>query len=133
MRISQLAAKTAVDAETIRYYERCGLLPMPARQANGYRTYGRADIKKLTFIRHCRVLDMPLRNIKRLIEVGADRDTDCMEITRFVEEHLGCVRAKLKTLRAVEKELLRLKKQCGAGYTMNRCGILKALSSVNGT
>ena len=60
MQIKDLAAATGVDADTIRFYEKQGLLPAPARLGNGYRNYGAAHLERLSFIRHCRALDMPL-------------------------------------------------------------------------
>ena len=60
MKISELSRATGVDVDTIRYYEKSGLLPPPARQANGYRHYGDAHLERLAFVRHCRALDMPL-------------------------------------------------------------------------
>ena len=66
MKISELGRATGVDAETIRYYEKEGLLPPPAREANGYRSYGQAHLERLAFIRHCRALDIPLAEIQRL-------------------------------------------------------------------
>ena len=67
MQIKALSAATGVDVETIRYYERQGLLPAPARQANGYRDYGQPQLERLAFIRHCRALDMPLAAVRQLL------------------------------------------------------------------
>ena len=72
MKIGALARATGVDIETIRYYERIGLLPAPERQPNGYRAYGHNHLERLSFIRHCRALDMPLSDIRLLLDFMAD-------------------------------------------------------------
>ena len=66
-RIGELARATGIDVETIRYYEKSGLLLPPARQSNGYRAYGATHLAQLSFIRHCRALDMPLADVRTLI------------------------------------------------------------------
>ena len=68
MRIGELSAATGVDVETIRYYEREKLFAAPVRQANGYRAYGTIHLERLSFIRHCRALEIPLADIRRLLE-----------------------------------------------------------------
>ena len=67
MKIGELSQATGVDVETIRYYEKSGLLPAPARQANGYREYGTSHLERLAFVRHCRALDLPLAEVQRLL------------------------------------------------------------------
>ena len=74
MRIGELGQAMGVDIETIRYYEKAGLLAPPARTANGYRAYSPAHVERLAFIRHCRALDMPLAGIKRLLNFVAHPD-----------------------------------------------------------
>src|SRR5574337_680669 len=77
MRIAELGRATGVDIETIRYYEKAGLLPTPARTANGYRDYGPTHLERLAFVRHCRALDMPLAEVKRLLDFIAHPASDC--------------------------------------------------------
>ncbi len=127
MRIGELAAATGVDAETIRYYERERLLDAPARQANGYRNYGRQQLERLAFIRHCRVLDIPLADIRRLINFLDRPGEDCSDIDRLIEAQLFRVRARLQSMRALEKQLTELRKSCGAPHTTTECGILHEL------
>ena len=67
MQIKELSRATGVDVETIRFYEKQGLLPTPARRENGYRVYEAVHLERLAFIRHCRALDMPLLDVKRLL------------------------------------------------------------------
>ena len=127
MRISELGQATGVDIETIRFYEKQGLLPVPARAANGYREYGSAHLERLAFIRHCRALDMSLAEIKRLLDFLAHPEADCGDINRLIDEQLARVRARLKSMRALEKQLAALRARCEAGHMAAECGILHEL------
>jgi len=127
MRIGELAQATGVDVETVRYYERKGLLPPPARQANGYRSYGPAQVERLALIRHCRALDMPLAAIRRLLDFVAHPEAACGDIDRLIDAQLARVRVRLESLRALEKQLAALRAQCAAGHTAGECGILQEL------
>ena len=118
---------TGVDVETIRYYERAGLLPPPARQANGYRSYGDSHLQRLAFVRHCRALDMPLAEVKRLLDfVGGARD-ERGDIDALIHGQLLRVRARLKSLRALERQLAALRASCDADHATHDCGILNEL------
>lgn len=127
MRIGELGRTTGVDIDTIRYYEKQGLLPLPERMPNGYRAYGAAHLERLAFIRHCRALDMPLAEIKRLLDFVAHPEADCGDINRLIDEQLKRVRARLESMRALEKQLAALRARCEAGHTAADCGILHEL------
>ena len=127
MKIGALARATGVDIETIRYYERVGLLPAPKRQPNGYRAYGQNHLERLAFIRHCRALDMPLADIRLLLDFIADPSGDCSDVNRAVDAQLDRVRARLKSLRALEKQLTALRGQCSRARSRRECGILHEL------
>lgn len=127
MRIGELGQATGVDAETIRYYEKEGLLPPPARERNGYRSYGAKHLERLAFIRHCRALDMPLADVRRLLDFVVHPDADCGQINRAIDEQLARVRARLRSFRALEKQLVQLRKQCDVDHSASECGILHEL------
>lgn len=127
MRIGELAQATGVDIETIRYYEKAGLLPPPARTPNGYRAYRPAHLERLAFIRHCRALDVPLAEVRRLLDFVAHPKADCADINRLIDGQLGRVRARLKSMRALEKQLAALRAQCQTGHSAVECGILHEL------
>jgi DNA-binding transcriptional MerR regulator len=127
MKISDLSRATGVDVETIRYYEKAGLLPAPAREANGYRSYGGTHLERLAFVRHCRALDMPLADVKRLLDfVGGVRD-ERGDIDALIAAQLLRVRARLKSLRAMERQLTALQGSCDADHATHECGILHEL------
>lgn len=125
MRIGELAKATGIDVETLRYYERIGLLHPPARQVNGYRTYDQDAVERANFIRHCRALDMGLNDINRLLGLASKPEADCSGVNRLLDEHLARVCAKLKSLRVLEKQLAGLRNQCDIGQKVADCGILR--------
>lgn len=127
MRIGELAAATGVDPETIRYYEREKLLVSPQRQPNGYRIYGKQQLERLAFIRHCRALDIPLADIRQLIDFLDQPGGDCGDIDRLIEAQLARVRARLQSMRALERQLTELRKRCDSRHAMTDCGILHEL------
>ena len=127
MKISDLSRATGVDVDTIRYYEKAGLLPVPAREANGYRSYADLHLERLAFVRHCRALDIPLADVKRLLDfVGGARD-DRGDIDALIQAQLLRVRARLKSLRALERQLAALRDSCDADHATHECGILHEL------
>jgi len=127
MQIKALSAATGVDAETIRYYEKEGLLPTPARQANGYRDYSNAHLERLAFIRHCRALDIPLADVRQLLAALDAPGAECGDVNALIDQHLARVRARLASLRALENQLRRLRTACNGQPGEAGCGILHEL------
>lgn len=127
MRIGELAESTGVGVETVRYYEKLGLLPPPAREGNGYRSYSKTHLERLAFIRHCRALDMPLADVTRLLNFVEQPASDCGDINVLVDEQLARVRARLESMRALEKQLSALRRQCSEPHSTQECGILHDL------
>ncbi len=132
MRIGELSKAAGVDVETIRYYERIGLMPAPARGANGYRAYTRKQLTQLAFIRHCRALDIALVDIRRLLTFADAPEEDCGDIDLLIDEQLERVRARLDSLRGLERELQRLRGCCSGNHSAGDCGILQELAHPNG-
>jgi Cd(II)/Pb(II)-responsive transcriptional regulator len=130
MQIKELARATGVDVETIRFYEKEGLLPEPPRLDNGYRNYAQPQLERLSFIRHCRALDMPLADVKRLLRFVDDPQGHCLNVDALVDDQLSRVRARLKSMRALEKQLLQLRSRCNGEHgDAGPCGILDELVS----
>ncbi len=126
LRIGELARATGVDVETIRYYEKAGLLPPPARQSNGYRAYTPAHLERLSFIRHGRALDISLADIQRLLEFVNSPAAACADINALIDAQLARVQARMQSMQALEKQLLALRQRCADGHT-GECGILHEL------
>jgi DNA-binding transcriptional MerR regulator len=127
MRIGELAASAGVDVQTVRYYEREGLVEPPARTPSGYRIYGPAHLERLLFVRHCRSLDMALSDIKRLLDLSRDKAVPCEEVNGLVGAHLERVRAKRAALDDLERKLTILDAHCASGHRIADCGILQEL------
>lgn len=127
MKISEVAKLTNTPVETVRYYEREALIPAPQRQDNGYRAYGQLHLERLAFIRHCRALDMPLAEIRLLVDFINYPRRDCQDVDALVEEQLKRVKARLKSMRALEKQLVALRAQCDSHHPTEQCGILHEL------
>ena len=128
MKIGELATSTNTQVETIRYYEREGLLPKTARSGSNYRIYGDAHIERLTFIRHCRRLDMTLAEIRTLLRFKDVPTENCGEVNALLDEHIGHVAARIRELRALEKQLKGLRERCRHEQAAIHCGILNELS-----
>ena len=127
MRIKELSAATGVEVETIRFYEKKGLLAEPVRTANSYRDYDASHLERLAFVRHCRALDMPLAEVKRLLDAVHTPPGDYADVDRLVDAQLARVRARLKSMRALEKQLVQLRAQCNGEQAAGQCGILHEL------
>ncbi|WP_371816397.1 Cd(II)/Pb(II)-responsive transcriptional regulator [Roseateles sp. DAIF2] len=128
MRIGALSQATGVDIETIRFYEKSGLLPAPARSDNGYRAYTQQHLERLAFIRHCRALDMSLADVALLLESLQTTDAARLaEVDALVAAQLAKVRARLASMQALEKQLVALRERCDADHAHHGCGILQEL------
>ena len=127
MRIGELGKATGVDVETIRYYEKAGLLAEPERLANGYRSYNNAHLERLAFIRHCRALDIPLADITRLVGFMQHPNDDCAGINSLIDQQISKVRARLASMQALENQLTILRARCDASHFGLECGILHEL------
>jgi Cd(II)/Pb(II)-responsive transcriptional regulator len=128
LRIGQLAKRAGCLVETIRFYERGGLMPPPARSAGNFRLYGAAHVERLLFIRHCRSLDMTLDEIGTLLRFRDQPEADCGEVNALLDEHIGHVAARIRELRMLEKQLKELRLHCGQSHPTKDCGILNELS-----
>lgn len=128
MKISELAQATATPVETIRFYEREGLLPQPQRAGNNYRVYGPEHVERLAFVRHCRNLDMTLDEIRVLLRYKDAPQDNCGEVNALLDEHIGHVARRIRELRTLEKSLKELRRQCSQGQPARDCGILNELT-----
>lgn len=129
--IGRLAELTQSNVPTIRYYEEIGLLPKAVRRMGGHRTYGTADLQRMTFIRRCREFGFPIEQVRALVALTERPDRDCVEARDVAQQHLDAVRAKLRELRALEKSLKSFVASCDAecaGGSAADCVILDELN-----
>ncbi len=124
--IGELAKATDTKVETVRYYERIGLLPKPGRTSGNYRAYGGAELGRLSFIRRARDLGFPIEQIRALLDLSDDRSRDCATIDEIATAHLREVDRKIADLAALRRELSALVSSC-AGGTVAKCRIIDAL------
>ncbi|MBL4611943.1 MULTISPECIES: Cd(II)/Pb(II)-responsive transcriptional regulator [Halopseudomonas] len=127
MRIGQLAHQAGVDIQTIRFYERRGLLPPPNRQDNGYRIYKAHHADKLLFIRRCRSFGMSLEEIGVLQSYQEQPQQPCVAVNELLDRHITQVRAQIASLQALENQLVTLRGCCDNGRQSLDCGILSGL------
>lgn len=127
-KIGELADRTSCQVETIRYYERIGMLAPPTRSSNNYRTYGDAHVERLLFIRHCRALDMTLDEVRVLLKFRDRPEEDCDGVNVLLDTHIGHVLERIASLSALEVQLRELRSRCSAADASRACGILHALS-----
>ncbi len=128
MRIGELARLSDCDVETIRFYEREGLLAAPAREANGYRSYTEAHLVQLNFIRHCRSLGIGLPEVRILRSFQARPELACEEINQLIDQQIGRIHQQVETLRLLERQLHALRDTCRATQRASECGILRNLA-----
>ncbi|HVK93518.1 MAG TPA: Cd(II)/Pb(II)-responsive transcriptional regulator [Noviherbaspirillum sp.] len=129
LRIGELAERTDCQVETIRYYEKEGLLPVPARSEGNYRLYSDVHVDRLMFIRHCRSLDMALDEIRRLLQFRDAPEQNCGEVNVLLDEHIGHVAARIAELKRLEKQLKMLRRLCDQAQEAKNCRILNELST----
>ena len=106
--ISKLSTKTGVQRETIRYYERIGLIPKPGRQANGYRLYGEADLERLNFIRSARALDFTLQEIAQILAARDRQEPPCKHVLDLIQSHVGDIEKRIRELEQLKEDLVSL-------------------------
>ena len=125
--IGDLSKATNTKVETVRYYERIGLLPKPGRTAGNYRNYGEAELGRLSFIRRARDLGFSLDQVRALLGLADDRSCDCAAIDRIAHEHLHEVNRKIADLTTLRRELKAVIDSCQGG-TVADCRIIEALA-----
>ena len=131
MSIGELSRRSGVNIETIRYYERIGMLPKPPRTSSGRRIYGPAEARSLAFIRRSRELGFALDKIRALLALAAeDGKNTCSEVRQVAAAHLADVRTKIANLRAMARVLSDAVRRCDAGE-MPGCPLIDALSATS--
>jgi len=125
--IGRLARDSGCKVPTIRYYEKIGLMPAPARTAGNQRVYTPRHLDRLMFIRHSRDLGFTLDDIRELIELSAHPKQPCAQADEIARRHLDGVRDRIKRLRSLEAELERMAGHC-TGTTVEQCRVIETLA-----
>lgn len=126
MRIGELGQACDCAVETIRYYEKIGLLPLATRTANGYRSYDDIHRKWLQFILRSRELGFSQEEVRRLTDLAHKKRSACADVHKLLEEHVSDVRKRVLELQRMESALVRLKEQCQDG-TLHDCPVIDEL------
>jgi len=125
--IGKLAKKVNVNIETIRYYERRGLIPKPRRRESGYREYSDETTKRILFIKRAKDLGFSLNEIDELCSLKIAPGTTCSDVKSKAEEKIADIDDKIKILQRMKKALFKLSKACSGKGSVNECPILEAL------
>ena len=125
IQIGELSRRTGCNIETIRYYERIGLMPAPPRRGR-YRSYGGEDVGRLGFVRRARELGFTLDEVRALLGLAGGGQASCAEVRTLAASHLTDVRARIADLKRMERVLKDVVAQC-AGGARSECPLIEAL------
>ena len=128
MKIGELGQRAGVGIDTVRYYERAGLLPQPRRLASGYRAYGDDDVRRLRFVRRAKALGFTLPEIRELLALSGRREDDMGGLKAAASEKLADVNARLAELNRIREGLEALVASCPGHGALAQCPILDALA-----
>lgn len=130
IRIGELSERAACPVETIRYYEREGLLSEPKRTSGNYRLYEQEHVEALQFIRNCRALDMTLDEVRMLISLRATPARACTDVSELLDAHIRSVRERVSELKGLDRTLRSLRAKCRRKRSVENCEILKGIGSL---
>jgi len=128
MKIGELAKHSGCSIQTIRYYEKEGLISAPERTDGNFRVYNSEALEKLSFIKNCRALDLKLSEIKQLIDLQHSPGKPCESVNEMVDTHMLVVEARIADLQKLHGDLKKLRLKCGNARSVDQCGILGELS-----
>ncbi len=131
MKIGELARQADCSVDTVRFYEKEGLLPAPLRTDGNYRDYSDHHLEKLLFIRHCRALDMSHEEIRLLLRWREHPTEPCGEVNALIDQHIAHVTERIRSLQALEMQLRGLRGLCNAEHEIESCGILHELTGLS--
>ncbi len=134
IKIGELARRTGCSVETIRFYEKGGILSLPLRSAeNNYRIYNQKHVEQLLFVRRCRSLDISLDEIKRLLQLRNSPQKDCTVVSDLLDIHIEQLCSRLAELEYLKQQLEALRLRCSGAHTAEQCGILRELDAKQST
>ena len=129
--IGQLAGQAEVGVETVRFYERKGLLAEPDRRPSGYRQYDAGVVDRLRFIKRAKELGFTLNEIKELLSLRLDPTTTCADVKSRAESKIDDIQDKIRTLQRMKKALVKVTKACSGSGGTSECPILETLDKGN--
>lgn len=130
MKIGEVANHAGVNVQTLRYYERCGLLREPGRRGSGYRDYPVETVRVVRFIKRAQKLGFSLTDITELLRVSADGPNCCAEVRALAHRKLSEIDAKITTLRAMRRALKTLAQGCEQPLPQDGCPLVRAIAEV---
>jgi MerR family mercuric resistance operon transcriptional regulator len=130
--IGRLARQVGINLETVRFYERKGLLPKPPRSASGYRLFPAEAVRRLKFIKRAQELGFSLKEIRELLALRISRRTTSAEIRKRTEAKIADIEGKIKSLDSIRKSLVQLVRSCGGCVPISECPILESLEREDG-
>lgn len=125
---SELANKAGVNKETVRFYEKKGLLSEPVRTEAGYRQFSQKDIERLVFIKNAKELGFSLSEIKELLAIADGDIYKCSDVRQIAESKLDHINNQLKHLNKLKRTLTKLVTECQRAKTIKYCPIIESLS-----
>lgn len=128
--IGKLSEMTGVNIETVRYYEKIGLIPKPSRSEGGNRLYNPDQVKRLAFIKRCRELGFPLDTVREFLKLVDEKSYTCAEIADISLRHLEDIRAKIRDLKKIESHVKDMLSQCNKNTTPD-CALMNVLFKGN--
>lgn len=132
MKIGKLSELSQCSIQTIRYYEKEGLIDPPRRSEGNFRLYDQNALTRLKFIRRCRTLDITLTEIRQLLELQRIPSEPCSQVNAMIDSHILEVKSKITELQALANELKYLRMKCHDGTVIDECGIMENLSTIEG-
>lgn len=129
MRIGDLAKQTNTTVETIRFYEKEGLLQPALRTENNYRDYQQEHLERLRFIRNCRAFDMSHEEIRQLIALVDSHSENCQSVNTLLDEHIQHIEDRIASLTALLMNIKTLRDQCQSQQTIDACQIIQGLAN----
>jgi len=131
MKIGALAQVAQCTVETVRYYEKAGLLPAPLRTPGNFRLYGPEHLERLRFVRNCRALDMSHGEIRTLLELSDHPGAGCGAVNAVFDQHIAHVDERLRELVQLKQQLHGLRQRCQTEQSTQHCGILQGLAAMD--
>lgn len=129
MKIGKLSKVSGCSIQTIRYYEKENLISNPNRTEGNFRLYDMNSLKELEFVKHCRSLNIPLSDIKKLIELKQSPEESCSSVNALIDEQLKLVNQRMIELKSLKKELQKMANSCSSDNSIDQCGIIKSLNN----